>query len=306
MTTPYITPAMLTSRPAGISWAVVPTLNADTAAQQAQLEQVCWVATSVLDTYCRQPLRATVKTDTRPGPGMPRVAMDRATGAGILVTEHRHVTDTVALALAPARTYPAAWSVIPLGQYRPRHPVFPGAGLSTGPVGGHTVDVAPGHIDARWGRGGWLVQLSYISGWPHTSLTAAAKAGDTQISVDDVTGWAQGWSGMAYDGPATEQVTAPTATATTPLVLPNGAGTVHSGPGTVTLAAPLTQPHPAGTVVSALPADVVHAAVLAATVQALETIDAIATQSLSGELAGGTGALATEVEMILDDYRRVM
>jgi hypothetical protein len=56
--------------------------------------------------------------------------------------------------------------------------------------------------------------------------------------------------------------------------------------------------------VSALPPDFLRAVALQAAVQALEGIDMIATQSVSGAFAGATGELATEVEMILDSYRR--
>jgi hypothetical protein len=85
--------------------------------------------------------------------------------------------------------------------------------------------------------------------------------------------------------------------------LPGAAGTVQAGPGTLTLSAPLQFAHAAGTVVSALPEDVLRGVALHAAVQALELIDAIATQSQSGQMAGSTGALGTEVELILDDYR---
>jgi hypothetical protein len=122
--------------------------------------------------------------------------------------------------------------------------------------------------------------------------------------VDDVTGFA-GAVAWVYDGPATELVQVESVSATAPVQLPGAAGTVQAGPGTITLASPTLNAHGAGAVVSAMPADVIHAAVLAATVQALETIDAIATQSMSGELAGGTGVLAEQAELLLDPYRRV-
>ena len=147
MPTPYITPAMLTSRPAGISWNVVPTLTADSAAQLAQLQDVCWNATSTVDTYCRQPLRATVKTDTSVGPGMPRVAVDRCTRAAMLVTEYRHLVQVAAVQVSQFAAFPPAWNLVPAGQYRPRHPVVTTMGPSTGPIGGTTIDMAAGYVD---------------------------------------------------------------------------------------------------------------------------------------------------------------
>jgi len=305
--TPYITPGMLTSAPAGIAWQVIPTLTADSAAQLAQLDQVCWRATSLVDTYCHQPLRATVTTQTDTGPGLSRIAVDRHTDTGTIITRYSPVAEVLAVQLSPTRAFPPQWTAVPAGQYRPRHPVVtsPNPTPVTTPSGGNLIDVAPGHITGRHGRGGWNVQCTYISGWAHTNLTAPATAGAVQVSVDDVTGWAAA-TGFCYDGPDTEVITATTATATQPAQLPNGAGTVQAGPGTLTLASPLTHDHPAGTVFSALPTAVIQASILLATVQALEGIDAIATQSMTGQLAGGTGALATEAEMILDYYRRVM
>jgi hypothetical protein len=157
------------------------------------------------------------------------------------------------------------------------------------------------------GRGGQRVQVSYVNGWPHTSLTATAQQGATSLSVDDVTGWA-GASGFAYDGAATEQLSAASVTPTTPLVLPNGAGTAQAGPGTITLSSPLAYEHLKGTVISALPAIVIEAAVYAASVQALDAgIDSVAIQTLAGEhISSGSSIkdISTEYELLLDPFRR--
>lgn len=304
--TPYITAGMLQSHPAGISWNVIPTLTASTQAQLAQLAQVCWQATSAVDRYCRQPLRATVNTETGPGPGMSRVAADRRTRKGTLITRRWPVTSVAAVQTSLASAFPAQWSLVPAGQWKVRHPPVLSAGPTpaTGPSGGNVIDVAPGYITWDYGRGGWDVMVSYVSGWPHAGLTVTAQPGAQQISVDDVTAWA-GVTGFIYDGTSTEAVTVLAAPATAPVQLPGAAGTVQAGPGVLALAQPLAFAHTAGTVVSALPPDVIRATALQASVQALEGIDAIATQSLSGQMAGGTGVLAEEVEMILDDYRRI-
>ena len=93
------------------------------------------------------------------------------------------------------------------------------------------------------------------------------------------------------------------AAADTPVQLPGVAGTVQAGPGTLTLSGPLASNHDVGTVISALPPVVLRAAALAATVEALETIDAIAVQSMSGQSVS-VGALAESCELLLDDFRR--
>ncbi len=307
--TPYITPAMLAARPAGISWLNVPTLTADTAAQQAQIAQECWAATSAVDRYCRHPLRASVLTESGRGPGLPRVYADRSTGLVTLVTRSWPVVtvEAVQYALAPPfGSFPPAWQAVPGSAWNIRTPVLTSAagGLATGPSGGNVIDLAPGYVDWSYGRGGYEVMWSYAAGWPHAGITGTAAAGASVLEVDDVTAWA-GWSGYLYDGVSSEQVTVTTAEATAPVSLPGAGGTVQAGPGTLTLSGPLAYEHSAGAVVSALPPDVIEATALQAAVQALLVLEGIAVQSMSGRAPGGTGVLATEVEMMLDDYRRV-
>ena len=263
---------------------MIPTLTASGAEQTAQLSQVCWQATSYVDTYCRQPLRATVNTEQDTGPGQPRVTVDRATEIGSVVTRRWPVTDVAAVQVSEARYFPPVWTVVPAGQYRVRHPVIVSAagGPVTGPSGGNVIDVAPRYLTWDYGRGGQQVMTSYTSGWPHAGTTAAALVGDMTVAVDDVTGWA-GVTGFVYDGRFTEPVTVTAVTAASPAPLPGSAGTVQAGPGTLTLSAPLACAHDAGTVISAMPGAIIHATVLAATVEALEGIDAIAVQSLNGQ-----------------------
>jgi hypothetical protein len=307
MATPYITATMLLSRPAGLAWNVVPTLTADSAAQQAQLQQVCWTATSIVDTYCHQPLRAVAVNQQDNGPGTGgRVAVDRRTCRASVITRQWPVTAVNAIQYSQATSFPETWALVPAGQYRIRKPVLqPAAGIPvTAPSGGNVIDIAPGYVTWDYGRGGWDVLTSYTSGWPHAGLTALAAEGAQTLTVDDVTGWA-GWTGWLYDSTATELVTVTAAAAASPVQLPGVAGTVQAGPGTLTLAAPLAYAHQAGTVISALPGDALHAAALAAAVQALETIDAIAAQSLTTSLAGGTGALAEQYELLLDNFMAV-
>lgn len=302
--TPYITPAMLQSTPAGISWTVIPKLTATTAEQAAQLLDVCWKATSEVESYCNQPLRATIHTEMPLGPGQPRFSVDRCTGIGTLIARKRFVSEVLALSVSPARSFPPAWAPVPLNQVLIAQPMDTSAVLApaTYPSGGSKIEVAPNHLNWWCGRGGQRASLSYPAGWPHTSLTAEAIEAAETLQVDDVTSWHLGWGAFAYDGASTELVQVTAASATTPVILPNGGGTAQAGPGTLTLAAPLQSAHAAGVVVSAMPLDVMHAAALFAAVQALEGIDAIATQSMSGQMAGGTQVLAQSAEMKLDKY----
>ena len=303
--TPYITPSMLLSRPAGLSWRTVPTLTADDAAQLAQLAQVCWTATSAVNVYCRQPLRAVVNTEQESGPAVSgRVGVNRATRRATVITRRAPVLSVQAVQFSQA--FADSWSLVPAGQYRPRHPVVMSAGPApeTGPSGGNAIDIAPGYITLDQGRGGFDVMTSYTSGWPHAGLTATAGEAATELEVDDVTGWA-GWTGFIYDGIQTELVQVTSAAAATPVQLPGIAGTVQAGPGTLTLSGPTAYQHQQWAVISALPGNALHGAALYAAVEALETLTSIAAQSMATQLPGGLGALATEAELRLDDFRRV-
>ena len=315
MATPYISAGMLTSKPAGLAWNVVPTLTASSGEQLAQLAQCCWSATSFVDSYCRQPLRAMVNTEELTGPGRGRVMVDRDTGITTLITRRWPVSSVLAVQTSPVASFPQQWTLVTPGQFRPKTPLIitPSPAPVQGPGGGNAVSVAPGWIGSTCGPPGLpgsgsgmsQILLSYTSGWPHCGLTGSgANEGDTVLNVDDVTMW-PGVGGFLYDGEFTETVQVISATATSAPPLPGIAGTCQAGAGTLTLSGPLAYGHEPGTVISALPLNVIHGAALAAAVEALETIDAIATQSLSGQMAGGTGVLAEQAELYLDDFRRV-
>ncbi|NUP47548.1 MAG: hypothetical protein HOW97_09595 [Catenulispora sp.] len=310
--TPYITQGLLTSAPTGVSWKIIPAPGSTTAEQTAEINNVCWRATSIVDTYCNQVIRATVDNETLTGPGASRVAVQQGTCNGLLVMRRWPVTQVLAIQTSLNRDFPRAWSTVPAGQYDIEHPLinqYTDTASATSPDGGASILVAPGYVTWAYGRNGQRILVSYVNGWPHTSLTQAAAAGDTVLRVDDVTGWT-GAQGFAYDGAGTEPVSVLSVAATTPLQLPNGVGTAQSGPGTVTLSAPLAYPHAAGVVVSSLPANVIWAAALAAASQALSAgFTSISVQNISGSLTeGGKGVedMVTEYEVLLEPYRRIV
>lgn len=310
--TPYITPAILESAPTGCAWEIIPEPGASDAEQLAELTSICWRATSIVDTYCHQVLRATVDNEELTGPGAPRVGMQPGTLNAQLVMRRWPVTQILAVQTSSTRSWPRSWATVPAGQYEILHPLINSltdSASATAPDGGASIVVAPGYVPPlALGRNSTKILVSYTNGWPHTSLTAAAAQGDTVLHVDDVTGWAAA-SGFVYHGQATEPVAVQSVAATTPLALPNGVGTAQTGPGTITLTTPLAHPHDAGVVVSALPANVLWATVLAAASQALVSgITSIAIQTLPGtETEGGKGVadLETAYELLLDPFRRV-
>lgn len=310
--TPYITPALLTAAPTGVSWKIIPAPKSSDREQYAEQLNICWRATSLVDSYCNQPLRATVNTEELSGPGSIRVGIQHGSGNGLLVMRRWPVTQVLALQTSPNRLFPRQWSLVPSTQYEIEHPLINVAtdtAAADGPDGGSSILVAPGIIDPRRGRNYLRLLTSYTNGWPHASLTGAATASTQVLNVDDVTGWA-GASGFVYDGGSTEPVSVQSVSATTPLALPNGAGFAQTGPGTVTLTAPLAYQHTQGVVVSALPANVLWATVLAAATQALESgITAITIQSLPGsETSSGHGVedLQSQYELLLQPFRRII
>lgn len=311
--TPYITPAALESAPTGVSWQIIPEPGALPAAVEAEVSNICWRATSIVDTYCAQVLRATVDNEFLTGPGSPRVGHEPGTRNGRLIMRRWPVIDVLAILTSSNRSWPRQWTPVPSGQFEVSHPLLNAmsdAAAATAPDGGWSVTLAPGYVPPLpRGRNSTRLQVSYTNGWPHTSLTATANAGAQTLAVDDVTGWA-GVSGFVYDGAQTETLTVSSVTATTPQTLPNGAGTAQAGPGTVMLSSPLAYQHVAGTMVSALPANVIWASALAAAAQALEGgVVSISIQSMPGsEESSGRGVedMQAEYELLLDPFRRIV
>ncbi|MER6350668.1 hypothetical protein ABT186_02130 [Streptomyces sp. NPDC001634] len=295
-----------------MSWSIIPKPKATGPEQLAEQTAVCWRATSIVDTYCNQVLRATVDAEELSGPGGTRVAIQRDTGNGILVMRRWPVSQVLAVQIARNSGFPRAWTTVPAGQYEVAHPLinqYSDSASATTPDGGSSILLAPGYVTHDYGRNGFRLLVSYTNGWPHTSMTATANAGAATLQVDDVTGFV-GASAFVYDGASTEPVSVTAVSAATPMQLPNGAGTAQTGPGTVTLSAPLANAHAAGVVVSALPANVLWATVLAAATQALESgITSVSIQNIPGsQTVGGHGVsdMQMQYQCLLDPYRRVM
>jgi hypothetical protein len=321
--TSYVTPSVIMDAPTGVGWQSIPEPSAPLPAQQAEAQNVCWRATSAVDTYCRQVLRATVANEQLTGPGAPRFGFMPGTDQFMLTMRQWPISAILAIQYAYNRP-PLTWSTAPSTSYLINHPLvgeYTDTASATAPDGGWSIQLDPCGIGSssgvfggrlvrgRWRRNHLRLLVSYTNGWPHTSLTSPAAAGASTISVDDVTGWV-GASGFAYDGSATEQVAATAVSGASPLALPNGVGTAQTGPGTVTLSSPLSYAHGTGTLVSALPANVMQATILVATSQVLDSgIESISAQTLSGSTSlGGKGVsdLIGQIKDLLDPYRRVI
>ena len=274
---PYITPQLLKQYPTGISWNSIPPggqrLGINDEMRLAAQANICETGTGLVDEVCKQPLRATVDTLELYAPGRRASAPrgGRQSRPSTLIMTRWPVLSVVSVRVA-RNAFPRVWQTVPAGQYTPRYPVI-GMYNSVAPAsageGGQSITLAAGWFDWRFGEEGFVVEVAYINGWPHTALTAdAAPAEDGQpqtIDVDDCTGWAitaaaggnMGATGTVYDPAAQEVVHATAATA-------------DRGPGTLTLSAPLRSRHDAGTMVSTLPKSVVWATALFCVDVALE------------------------------------
>jgi hypothetical protein len=306
---PYVTPEVLIAAPTGISWSTIPPGQGVTPAQRyAEQSNICARATAQADSFCNQPLRATLDTDVFRGPDF-RTVVQSGSGNGRIVMQRGPVLDVVSVQVAAANVFPHQWTTVPTGYYEPEYPpigIYGSSAPSAAGEGGQAILLAPGYLTWANGRNGTIVRVQYYNGFPHCGLTVASAAGDTVLQVDDCTAWAittpfsdvTGATGTVYDSGQQEtvQVTA---------------STVTSGPGTLALAAPLVFAHAQGTVVSTLPQSVMWAVILYGTGMALTrgaTSTTVQTIPGSGS-SGGSAKQATisqQAEMLLAPFKRVI
>jgi hypothetical protein len=318
--TPYISPATLTSAPTGIDFSTIPDVDSSPAQINAEAWNICMRATSMADQYCNQILRATIDTEILHGPDYRLTVGPQAGGGsrsaywGVSGSNARAIMSrwpilaVNSVKVSSNAVWPRSWTTLPAGFAEPELPPY-GIYNSSAPLddayGGQAILIAPGYVDWCLGRNGYIVEVTYINGWPHTSLTANAAAGTNSISVSDTTGWATanyaatvtGATGTFKDGGQTESVTVT-------------AASVTSGPGTLTLSSNLVYPHEIGTVLSTLPAAVEQACILFGAGQALvrgatsTTIHSIGghSQSTGGDVVG----LNAQAEILLHPYRRTI
>lgn len=206
MSTPYVTQSVLLNAPTGAAWSSIPTPQSPLPAQEAEAANVCWRATSIVDSFCNQILRATVDNEQLTGPGAPRFGTMPGTDQFELIMRRWPISEILAIQYAINRP-PLAWNTVAADKYLINHPLigqYTDTASATAPDGGWSIQldsravfpagVPSGSIyaptrGAGGRRNGLRLLVSYTNGWPHTSLTADAAADATTIQVDDVTGW---------------------------------------------------------------------------------------------------------------------
>ena len=304
--TPYCTPAELVSAPTGLSWSTIPPYKGTTPAQQlAEQVNILGRATAQCDTYVNQVLRATLDTEQISGPDF-RVTVMTGVGNGRVILSRWPIMSIVSIQVAPNGVFPRQWTTLPAGSYDVEHPiigVYGSVAPSDSADGGQSIVISPGYVNWCGGRNGVLLRITYVNGWPHTSLTSDVAVGATSLPVDDCTGWAvtgefgnTGAAGTVYDSGQQETVQVSAATAT-------------SGPGNLTVPA-TTFGHKAGTMITALPQSVIWATILFASAQALTrgststTVHNIPGTGSSGEK--NAADLVADGKLLLHGLRRTI
>ncbi len=306
--TPYVTPDQLSSGqwPTGVDFSSLPAgTNVTQPQKTAALASICASATTQCDGYTNNILRAVLDTEQISGPDYRVTMQNNGLGNARVILSRWPVTNIVSVSVSP-NTFPLQFTAVPANFWRIEHPVISlyGTNVPSGAGGGGQSILVGGNF-ASWclGRNGFLLQIVYVTCWPHTSLTATATPGSPQtIAVDDCTGWApfttgaNGASGVIYDGANQEPVHCTAASAT-------------SGPGTLTLASQLQYTHAAGVMVSAMPSNMIWAAALYAGADALTRG---ATSTTVRAIPGGAGAasgadaLRMQADLLLHPYKRTI
>lgn len=303
--TPYVTPSVLISAPTGIVWSTIgPGARPNPQEQWDEQLNLCRRATSMIDGYANQPLRATVDNETLYGPGDLRFQMVPNGNARLLLSRSP-VTQVLGGLVQMAATFGQQPTMIPAVNFKIANPLI-GLYGTTVPGGsdnaGQAVFLAPGIVSWLAGRYGYEVTVTYVNGWPHGSTQTPTVAGVSELQVDDCTGWGppsnlpHGATGTLYDPGLQETFTVLAASA-------------PSGPGTLVLAEPLAYPHAVGVMASTLPSSVIQAAILYCVSQALvRGATATSIQASPGSSSGGGGGedLAGEAELLVHPYRRVI
>ena len=290
MPTPYVTPAVLINAPTGISWETIPDFDSTSDAQLAEQFNICWRATHFIDTWCNQPLRATIDTEEILGPDY-RFIVDN-NGLGRAITSRWPVTEIISGKYASSASYPVNWQTIPTDAMFIENPISTSSGVSVeAAAGSSAIRITPGFLDWSSGRNGLRFQITYINGWAHAGITATASADATTLQIDDCTGMLNGTIGRGlwiYDGAQTEYVVA-------------SAVSAPSGPGTLTIASPLLYEHDGTSeqpvLISSMPSVIQEAAIFHASYQAMVRG---ATATTVQQMPGSTSKSSDGISLLQD------
>lgn len=229
---PYITAAEYLAAPTGVDLSALVIMGTQQQQEDA-LVQVIARASSVIDTFCRKVLAATVDTQAgryRLRNGIMRVPLDNTPIVEVL---------SIQVGTQPSNlTALSDLSNVWIDRKTVSVPVFPSP-LSQAPW----VSTSP--------SSGWestdrvFSVISYVNGYPNCLLSASVTAGSSSMTVNNATGIVPGLTVTVYDSGVSEQV-----------VVSSVIGNV------VTIVGTFENAHATGVAVSALPPAVKQAAIL--------------------------------------------
>jgi hypothetical protein len=235
-TKPYLTLAEYKNAPTALDYGNL-VAGGNQAAQDAELTNAIYRASSYIDQYCSQIIGATTNVERQ------RV---RFSSDGTLKI-HPQYHPIVALTALSFGSTPTNLTAVPdcsPAWIEDQSIIFPASGASlsystSGPLSFGYAGSSGTNVYA---------QYTYVNGYVNSALAANASAGATSLTVDDASGIIPGQGLRIYDGANTENVVV------------SSSYTFAST--TVPLAAPLAYAHTASVCVSGLPAAIKEAAIL--------------------------------------------
>lgn len=314
---PYVSPYVLLNAPTGIDWESIPDFGSSDAQQYTEALNLCQRASAAIDAYCQTALRATINTETVYGPGDIRAALQPDMTMRLMMSRPP-VVSVLGGSVESRATFPvgSGSTTIPANMMAPERPVMGIYGTNTpGPVGenGQAIIIAPGYGSWAAGRLGLRFTITYMNGYPHSSLLEDYSAGVSAIHVDDITGMVGHNTGQVSEGAFCTFYAADDAVQESNSVVsvsPDVDGAI-SGPGTLTLASPTAYPHASGELFTSLPATVSQACILMAVSMALVRGGTSTTVQTLAPTMGGSGkddmspsGLKAEAECLIAPYRR--
>lgn len=280
---PYLTVAEYKQAPTAID--VDDLVGGGTSAiNDQELLNVIGRASSWMDSYCGQVLGATKDTEASRG---------FISRSGFLTVHPRYwpVLEVTALSYGPLPTLLASVSVGDLW-IEQQSVVFPIQGFS---------QAFAGPIQFRGNYGTTqeqFISITYVNGYPNTTVSASVNASVTSLPVADVTGFLPGMRFTIYDADKTEICTVASSF------------TTAQGAGNVTLASGLLYSHAAGISVSDMPAAIKQAAIfVTSAILKARGNAALVMQSLTpGTIQTANPSAATDLEAawdLLKPFRRI-